>query len=202
MALQDSLDQLKNFDFSDLDFNNVGSWPSAIKGIALLVVFVAVCVGGYFLLLSDLQKRLEAAQRQESTLRREMTDKWDQAANLQEFRRQKDEIKERFDALLRQLPTDTEVPDLLDDITRAAVDHSLAMESLDLQPERRTDVFVELPMNIAVSGEFHNIGAFVSSVAGLSRIVTLHDFVITPQGGSHDNLRMTILAKTYRYQEN
>jgi type IV pilus assembly protein PilO len=201
MALQDTLDQLRNLDVNELDINDIGSWPVAIKGLLLVVLFVGVLVGGYFLMLTDKQAQLETAQRQENTLRQEMTSKWDQAANLDEFRRQKDEINERFDALRQQLPSDTEVPGLLEDITRTAIDNQLQISSIDLQPERSLEVFVVLPMSITVSGEFHNIGAFVSGVANLSRIVTLHDFTIQPQGGSPDNLRMTIQARTYRYQE-
>ncbi len=200
MALQDTLDQLRNLDVNDLDINDIGSWPAVVKGLLLFILFALVLVGGYFLMLTDKQTQLEAAQRQETTLKQEMTSKWDQAANLAEFRRQKEEINERFGTLLRQLPSDTEVPGLIEDITRTAVDNQLQIESIDLQAERRSEVFIELPMNITVSGEFHNIGAFVSGVANLSRIVTLHDFTIQPQG-SPDNLRMTIQAKTYRYQE-
>ena len=105
-----------------------------------------------------------------------------------------------FGALLRQLPSDTEVPGLLEDITRTALDHDLRIESIDLNPEKKTEFYVELPIAIVVKGDFHKIGSFVSGVANLSRIVTLHDFVIAPQRGSQ-LLRMEILAKTYRYLE-
>ena len=103
-----------------------------------------------------------------------------------------------FGTMLRQLPSDTEVPGLIEDITLAALDNGLVIESIDLQPERKAEFYVELPITIVVSGEYHNIGAFVSGVANLSRIVTLHDFNIKPVK-SPTNLKMSIVAKTYRY---
>ena len=103
-----------------------------------------------------------------------------------------------FGALLKQLPSDTEVPGLLEDITRTAIDNELVIESIDLQPERRTEFYVELPIDIVVEGDYHKIGAFVSGVANLSRIVTLHDFEVRPES-SVNHLKMNILAKTYRY---
>ena len=103
-----------------------------------------------------------------------------------------------FGALLKQLPSDTEVPGLLEDITRTAIDNELVIESIDLQPERRTEFYVELPIDIVVEGDYHKIGSFVSGVANLSRIVTLHDFDVKPES-SVNHLKMSILAKTYRY---
>lgn len=198
MAMQDTLEQLRNFDLSDLDFNNVGSWPGAIKAIVLLLLFVAVLGGGYYLYLTDKQNLLEQAQRKEADLRQDFEKKSFQAANLDAYRKQKDEMEATFGALLRQLPSDTEVPGLLEDITRTALDNELTIESIDLAPEKRTEFYVELPIDIVVEGNYHKIGAFVSGVANLSRIVTLHDFTIAPQD-SVQNLKMTILAKTYRY---
>jgi type IV pilus assembly protein PilO len=135
----------------------------------------------------------------EKDLRQEYENKSYQAANLDAYRSQKQEMEETFGALLRQLPSDTEVPGLLDDITRTALDHELTIESIDLQKERTTEFYVELPIDIVVEGDYHKIGSFVSGVASLSRIVTLHDFKIAPQRDSPNILKMTILAKTYRY---
>ncbi len=198
MAMQDTLEQLRGFDLSDLDFNNVGSWPGAIKAIVLLFLFIAVLGGGYYLYLTDKQNVLEQAQRKEVDLRQDFEKKSFQAANLDAYRKQKDEMEATFGALLRQLPSDTEVPGLLEDITRTALDNELTIESIDLAPEKRTEFYIELPVDIVVEGNYHKIGAFVSGVANLSRIVTLHDFTIAPQD-SPQNLKMTILAKTYRY---
>ena len=200
MALQDTLDQLRSFDLGDLDVNNIGAWPTPVKAILLLLIFIAVIGGGYYLYLTDKQKALDLAASKESELRLDYEKKSFQAANLDAYRKQKEEMEATFGALLRQLPSDTEVPGLLEDITRAALDNELTIESIDLEAEKRTEFYVELPIDIVVEGDYHKIGAFVSGVANLSRIVTLHDFKIAPQKTAQ-NLKMTILAKTYRYLE-
>ena len=198
MALQDTLDQLRALDVADLEINNVGAWPAAFKAIVLLVLFIVVLIVGYFLYLTDKQTVLETAQKQEAALKSEYESKAFQAANLPQYRQQKEEMEASFGAMLRQLPSDTEVPGLIEDITLAALDNGLTIESIDLQPERKAEFYVELPITIVVSGEYHDIGAFVSAVANLSRIVTLHDFDIRP-APSPANLKMSIVAKTYRY---
>ena len=200
MALQDTLDQLQNFDFNDLDINNVGAWPAPVKIILMSIVFVVVLGSGYYFHLTDKQALLARSETQEISLRKDYESKSMQAANLDAYRRQREEMKATFGALLRQLPSDTEVPGLLEDITRTAVDNELTIESIDLQNERQTEFYVELPIEIVVEGDYHKIGAFVSGVANLSRIVTLHDFRLVPQE-SPQQLKMTILAKTYRYLE-
>ena len=200
MAIQDSLEQLKNFDLADLDVNNIGSWPGAVKAIVMMLVFMLVLGGGYYFHLTAKQTNLDNAARKEVELRSDFESKSFKAANLEAYRQQKVEMETTFDALLRQLPSDTEVPGLIEDITRTALDNELTIESIDLQDEVRTEFYVELPIQIVVEGNYHKIGSFVSGVANLSRIVTLHDFVIEPQQ-SPLNLKMSILAKTYRYLE-
>lgn len=200
MALQDSLDQLKSVDLNNLDINNIGSWPAIVKGLLMLILFGLVLGVGYYWHITDKQKELETAQSKEVDLRKEYEDKAALAANLDALRVQKKEMEEAFGALLRQLPSDTEVPGLLEDITRTAIDNELTIESIDLQPEKRTEFYIELPIEIVVEGNYHKIGSFVSGVANLSRIVTLHDFDIEPMRDS-DMLRMEITAKTYRYLE-
>jgi len=201
MALQDTIQQLQNFDLNDLDVNNIGSWPAPVKAIIMLLVFLLVLGGGYYLTLTAKLDTLERAELKEADLKKEYEQKSADAANLDAYRLQKAAMEKNFGALLRQLPSDTEVPGLLDDITRTALDNELTIQSIALQDEHRTEFYVELPIDIVVEGNYHNIGAFISGVANLSRIVTLHDFVLAPQDQSPDNLRMTILAKTYRYLE-
>ncbi len=200
MALQDTLDQLQNFDFNDLDFNNIGSWPTPVKIIIMIVAFAAMLGGGYAWHLTEKLSNLDRAEVREQELRKDYENKSFQAANLDAYRAQKQEMEATFGALLRQLPSDTEVPGLLDDITRTAIDHELNIESIDLQNERKTEFYVELPIDIVVEGSYHKIGTFVSGVANLSRIVTLHDFTVEPQKDP-TNLKMSIQAKTYRYLE-
>ncbi|MEM7077248.1 MAG: type 4a pilus biogenesis protein PilO [Pseudomonadota bacterium] len=197
--MQDSLEQLRGFDW-DLDPQNIGAWPGAVKVLFMVIAFAVVMLVGYNLFITDKLKNLEREQDREVQLRRDYEDKAGQAANLDAYLQQKREMEAAFGALLRQLPSDTEVPGLLEDITRTALDNELTIQSIDLKPENRTEFYVELPIDIVVEGDYHKIGAFVSSVANLSRIVTLHDFTIVPQRSKQD-LRMQILAKTYRYLE-
>jgi type IV pilus assembly protein PilO len=198
MALQDTIEQLRNFDIGDLDINNIGSWPAAIKGIVMLLLFGGVLGGGYYAYLTDKQTMLDVVEAKEVNLRQDYESKAFKAANLDAYRKQRDEMEATFGALLKQLPSDTEVPGLLEDITRTAIDNELVIESIDLQPERRTEYYVELPIDIVVEGDYHKIGSFVSGVANLSRIVTLHDFDVKPES-SVNHLKMSIMAKTYRY---
>ena len=198
MAMQDTLEQLQNFDVNDLDLNNIGSWPAAVKAIIMALAFVIVAGAGYYFYLTDKQSMLDRATAKETELRADYEVKAEKAANLEEYRSQKQQMEATFGALLKQLPQDTEVPGLLDDITRAALDNELRIESIDLQQERQLEFYVELPIDIVVEGSYHKIGSFISATAALSRIVTLHDFTLEPQG-SPLNLKLKILAKTYRY---
>lgn len=205
MSLQQSLDGLKNLDLNDLDFENVGSWPVVVKIIAGILVFVLVIVLGYNLYLKDMQAQLDSAIAQEAQLKQDFETKAFQAANLNAYKEQMVEMEESFGALLRQLPSDTEVPGLLEDITRTGLGAGLEFEEIKLQPEVAQQFYIELPIQISVIGSYHDLSTFVSGVAALPRIVTLHDFDITPVAAGADSggstLRMSILAKTYRYND-
>lgn len=202
MSFAQSMESLKKVDINDLDFNNIGSWPGALKVIVAVVVFAVLLFLGYNFHLKELQAQLERTEAQESTLRKEFSDKSFRAANLDAYKAQLVEIEERFGVLLQQLPSDTEVPGLLEDITQMGLNSGLEFESITLQPEVVQPFYIELPIRIVVQGNYHDIATFVSSVAGLPRIVTLHDFDIAPlSAGNPDLLKMNILAKTYRYNE-
>ncbi|WP_304639402.1 type 4a pilus biogenesis protein PilO [Pseudomonas sp.] len=202
MSFAQSMESLKKIDLNDLDFNNLGAWPGALKVIVAVLLLIVLLFAGYHFHLKDLQLQLERVEAQETTLRRDFSDKSFRAANLEAYKQQLVEIEDRFGELIRQLPSDTEVPGLLEDITQMGLNSGLEFESITLQPEVTTQFYVELPIRIVVQGTYHDIGTFVSSVAGLPRIVTLHDFTIAPVGaGNPDLLNMSILAKTYRYNE-
>ena len=202
MSLSQSIESLKKVDLNNLDFNNIGSWPGALKVIVCVLVFVVLLLLGYQFHLKDLQSGLERVESQEVTLRKEYQDKSFRAANLEAYKEQLAEIEDRFSGLLKQLPKDSEVPGLLEDITQMGLNSGLEFESITLQPEVAQQFYVELPINIVVRGSYHDLATFVSSVAGLPRIVTLNDFVIEPISADNpDLLTMNIVAKTYRYND-
>ncbi|TIH10075.1 type 4a pilus biogenesis protein PilO [Pseudomonas leptonychotis] len=202
MSLNDSLESLRQIDLSDLDFNNVGSWPAAVKFIAGALLLVAVAALGYNFHLKDLQIQLESKQAEEIALKEQFSSKAFQAANLDAYKEQMQEMEVSFGALLKQLPSDTEVPGLLEDITRTGLGSGLEFEEIKLLPEAAQQFYIELPIQIKVVGAYHDLATFVSGVASLPRIVTLHDFDLVPASGdSSSKLRMSILAKTYRYND-
>ncbi|MDF2076154.1 type 4a pilus biogenesis protein PilO [Pseudomonas mendocina] len=202
MSIKDSLDSLRSVDLNDLDMNNVGSWPAAVKFIVGVLLLIIVLGLGYNFHLKDLQTILEQRQSEESTLKQQFSTKAFQAANLEAYKEQMKEMEVSFGELLRKLPSDTEVPSLLEDITRVGLDSGLEFEEIKLQPEVAQQFYIELPIQIKVSGGYHDLATFVSGVANLPRIVTLHDFQLVPvSADSTSRLSMQIMAKTYRYND-
>jgi len=200
MSLADSLKSLNEFDINDLDMNNAGIWPAPVKAIVLLLVFGLIMGGGYWFFIKDQFVQLDRVKSTELELRQNYESKAYQVANLSVFKAQMVEMEETFGALVRQLPSETEVPGLLEDITNTALGSGLALQEVKLQPEQKRDFYSELPINIRVSGSYHELAAFVSSVASLPRIVTLHDLTIKPTGADNDQLDMQVVARTYRYR--
>jgi type IV pilus assembly protein PilO len=201
MAFEDTVRSLREFDVNDLDFDNVGSWPLAIKGLIWAGLVIAVLIGGYYYHIEDMQLELAKAEAKEVTLKKDFEAKAFQAANLDAYRQQMVEMEESFGALVSQLPSDTEVPGLLEDITNKGLLNGLDIASIDLQKESAKEFYVELPIAINASGSYHDLGAFISGMAGLPRIVTLHDFQITADKKNANKLDMKIIAKTYRYKD-
>lgn len=202
MSLASSMESLRSIDLSDLDMNNLGSWPAAVKVIAGMLLMALLLGGGYYFYLSDLQASLDQQAAEEASLKQQFSSKAFQAANLESYKAQMVEMEASFGALLRQLPSDTEVPGLLEDITRTGLGSGLEFEEIKLQPEVTQQFYIELPIQIKVVGAYHDLATFVSGVSSLPRIVTLHDFEIKPQTkDSSSKLHMNILAKTYRYND-
>lgn len=201
MAFEDTLRSVREFDPGSLDFENIGSWPVAVKALIWVALLIAVLIGGYYYHIEDLQAQLATVEAKEVELRKEFETKAFQAANLEAYRQQMVEMEASFGALVSQLPSDTEVPGLLEDITNKGLLNGLQISSIDLQKEQAKEFYVELPISIIASGSYHDLGAFISGMAGLPRIVTLHDFQISANKANSNNLDMKILAKTYRYKD-
>lgn len=199
MALQDTLDQLNNLDVSDIDWSRIGVWPLAGRVFVWLVAAVAVLALAYFLFVKDLYKELDRSIASEATLKQTFQQKAFQAATLEQYKDLMARMEKDFEFLVSQLPEKTQVPGLLDDIDEKGRESGLTIVSIKLQPELVGDVYVELPIEIIVKGSYHDFGTFISSIAGMSRIVTLHDFTIAQDKGQPSLLQMAIDAKTYRY---
>ena len=201
MAFEDTMRSLRDFDVGDLNLDNVGAWPMPIKLFIWVVLLAAVLAGGYYYHIEDLQIELAKVEAKEVKLKKEFEKKAFKVANLDAYRQQMVEMEESFGALVSQLPSATEVPGLLEDITNKGLLNGLNVSSIDLKNEQAREFYVELPISIKATGSYHDLGAFISGMAGLPRIVTLHDFNITAKGNNANALQMSIIAKTYRYKD-
>ena len=199
MVLQDTLEQLNNLDLSDIDWSRVGVWPLAGRLMVWCLAMVAILVATYFLFVKDLHVKLDRVAASEQSLKQTFQQKSYQAATLDQYRALMDKMERDFQFLVSQLPEKTQVPGLLDDIDEKGRDSGLEIVSIKLQSESVTDIYIELPIEILVRGSYHNFGTFISSVAGMSRIVTLHDYTIEAAENS-SLLEMEVIAKTYRYR--
>ena len=193
------IEEMKDFRAEDLDLTQSGQWPVLVKMIFWAFLFAVILAAGWWFVIKGKQAQLQTEVVKEATLKTQFESKAFQVANLPALRQQMVDMEAQFGALLRQLPSDTEVPGLLEDITSTGIGAGLEFDSINLQPEIQREYYIELPIQISVRGSYHELGGFVSGVAGLPRIVTLHDFQIQPVGG--DQLDMNILAKTYRYRD-
>ncbi|MEM7280119.1 MAG: type 4a pilus biogenesis protein PilO [Pseudomonadota bacterium] len=192
------LDQLRN-----LDFNDIGRAPLAVRALLIAVLFAfLVGFGVYYFVVKDQKPLLERAQTEEETLKSTFERKQRKAANLEKYKAQLDEINREFGAMLRQLPGETEIPSLLVDISQTGLASGLEERMFQPESEVPKDFYAEKPIKIRLIGDYHEMGAFVSGVAALPRIVTLHDITLAPDNdedaGSGD-LIMDVTAKTYRY---
>lgn len=201
MALQDTLKQLQELDINDIDFSRVGVWPLAGRLVVLLLIAAVIVGGFYYVTISDQYGQLEFAANREKELFTQFERKSFEAANLDAYREQLAEMEETFGALLQQLPKDTEVPGLLEDIDEYGRGSGLTIQKIALEGEQVGEFYVELPIRIEVQGGYHEFGAFISGIAGMPRIVTLHDFDIQASRDSNALLNMVVNAKTYRYKE-
>ena len=187
--------------FENLELENIGQWPAAAKLVLTIFLSIVVLGLGYVGLVSDKMKQLEQVIAEEGALKGSYKAKYHVAANLELFRAQMVEAEGIFANQLRRLPNSHETPGLLDDITFVGTISGLDFVKLEWQPEISKEIYIELPIDIEVNGSYHSFGNFVSKIAGLPRIVTLHDFKIDIMPTSKDTLNLKLEAKTYRYQE-
>ena len=188
-------------ELKSLDANDVGRWPLAFRAGVIFIVFIAVIGAGvWFTIIKDKLPKLQRAQDEEQTLRVTFENKQRKAANYDAYKAQLSQIEQSFGTMLRQLPGETEIPSLIVDVSQAGLASGLQEKLFQPQPEIPRDFYAEKPIKIRLSGGYHEIANFVSGVAALPRIVTLHNINITPEGqDSFDQLSLEVTAQTYRY---
>jgi type IV pilus assembly protein PilO len=180
----------EGFDPNDVDFKKAGNWPIGVKVLAYFLPVLIVMFAGYYFILKDKHAEVESLQAKELSLKDEYRTKAFQVASLEALRKQMADVEGRFAELLRQLEDITEIGELA----------GLRFDLIELQPEKREQFYVELPIKVIVQGNYHQMAEFVSGVAAIKRIVTLHDFTLSPMEDT-GSLSMEISAKTYRYDD-
>lgn len=190
--------QLRSLNYAELDIAKAADWPPSLRRASIAMVFIISLLISYFAVFSPIEQQSREAQKTELKLHDRYSRLAFQAANLDTYRAQMVDLKSSLNALLEQLPSDSEVPDLLEEIGLLANGSGLAVESLSLEQEREATFYSELPIALKVTGGYHDFGHFIAGLAALPRIVTLQDFVLSssPDGV----LSLSLEALTYRYQ--
>ncbi len=198
------LDDLRN-----LDRNDVGGWPQSVKIFFLVLLFAVVILGGWYFKVSNQQDDLEQARRQETKLKQEFAQKQAKAVNLDALEKQLAQMKDMLHQLLRQLPSKTEMPQLLVDISQTALAAGIDTEVFQPEGEITKDFYAEKPIQLKMVGTYHQFGTFISDVASLPRVVilTMHDVSLTPLSktsrgtglSAGQQLVLQGTVKTYRY---
>lgn len=204
----------KKFDFqkfmqqwNTLDANNYGGWPVSVKITVWIFILVGIMFLGYMLLVKPKMDEISNANAQEQNLLNEFRAKDSTLRNLQAYQRQLQEMEANFNQQLEQLPKETEIPGLVEDINVTGVNSGLKFKNILLEPEIQQEFFIEQPISMEAVGDYHSFGAFVSSIAALPRIVTLHDFTLTAAPNTEKKtdipqITYNVKAKTYRYVGN
>lgn len=198
-------------DLRSLDRNNVGGWPKSVKTFFTVLLFLVIMLVGWYTVVSDQQDQLQTLANKEEQLKKEFSEKQAKSVNLEALQQQLDEMKDMLRQLLRQLPSKTEMPELLVDVSQTALSAGLQQELFQPGTEIPKDFYAEKPIQLKMIGTYHQFGAFISGVASLPRVVilTMHDVSLTPlnapaKGAEPAANQLLVLqgtVKTYRYLE-
>jgi len=198
----DWLMSLRSIDLRELDFASVGAWSSRCKTAVALMWLSLLLVLGYLLFLLSSTTRLQQQAEAQVALKTAFESRVAQVANLDAYVIQLHDLEAAFSAMLKQLPAQAQVPGLLDQVSQLGKANGLVIERIQWLPEVLQPFYAELPLQMTLAGGYHELGLFVSAMASLPRIVTLHDFALAPLNGTGDGqLRMTLLARTYRIHD-
>ena len=201
MSLKGEMRRLRELDWRELDIKEAGVWPWSLQLLCCLLLLGVTFYGIHWYLAAPAKEELERVRGQEAQLIRDYRSKAAQAANLEAMREQMGVLETRMAALREMLPTGAEVPSLIDNISETAIDNQLAIDSIRLRGTVTREHYIEQPFDIQVQGDYHRIATFLAGVAALPRIVTLHDMTLSPEGGSGQRLRLSLLARTYSYRQ-
>jgi type IV pilus assembly protein PilO len=195
---------VKNIDLQNLDFNNAGAWPGPVKAAACGLLIVVILALGWYFFIRDQQTRLESLERTEAGLRTDFETKQGKAVNLERLKLRLAEMEDMLQQMLRQLPSRTEMPDLIVDISQTALASGIQNELFQPGPDVRREFYAEKPIRLRMVGTYHQFGAFVSGVASLPRVVimTMHDIALQPRAGDSAGSGALVLegtVRTYRY---
>jgi type IV pilus assembly protein PilO len=198
-------------DLRSLDRNNIGGWPKSVKTFFTVLLFLVIMLVGWYVVVSDQQDQLQTLANKEEQLKKEFSEKQAKSVNLEALQQQLDEMKDMLRQLLRQLPSKTEMPELLVDVSQTALSAGLQQELFQPGTEIPKDFYAEKPIQLKMIGTYHQFGAFISGVASLPRVVilTMHDVSLTPlnapaKGAEPAANQLLVLqgtVKTYRYLE-
>ncbi len=197
-------------DLNDLDLENLGSWPTPIKAVVIILLVAAVLVAGYMLDTKDMMAQLERVNQQEGSLLREFERRQTVVANYDAYKAQLEELQQSLDSMLRQLPTRTEMPDLLENISDTGLINGLVFDRFKPLGEVPQEFYATQPISIRARGTYHQFGSFLSGVSALPRIVTVENLRVTPvksnpnqeltiEEGMGDELQLEANLATYRY---
>ena len=204
---------LSEINLSDFDLREAGEWPLAGKAVLMVLIIAAILGAGYYFFTDDQLQELDKVTREEQTLRQEYVEKWRVTANLEAFRKQIEQMEKDLEVMLRQLPTGTEMPDLLEDVSNTGKKNGLDFELFKPEAEQPKDFYAAKPITVKAKANYHQFGAFVSGVAALSRIVTLESATLTSAASKDaaqkgQNIKLTseplsiqATLQTYRYME-
>ena len=198
MAMKDTLEQIRNFDPNNVDFDKMGVWPLPAKAFVLVIIIFAIFALTYYVKISDLKDQLAAVSATEVSLRKSYETKSFEAANLEAYKAQMDEMDKTFKSLLNRLPSDAQVPGLLDDIGARGRESGLTINATTIEADKAAEFYIEVPFKINVDGGYHDMAGFISGIASMPRIVTLHNYTITKKNAGL--LNMQISAMTYKYK--
>jgi type IV pilus assembly protein PilO len=185
---------------SELDFNEIGEWPRLYKATLVILLCFSIWGAGYYAIIEDKYIELQSLESNESKLKTSFEKKYAKAVNLDAYKAQMVEMRDMFTSMLQQLPRKSEVANLLIDISKTGLINGLEFELFKPEPERRIDFYIELPISMSVIGSYHQLGNFISEIASMPRIVTVHNLQISPLKRG-EILSMKIEAKTYRYYD-